>query len=33
MVDYVVLAEFDDLKGKIIRFSYPTDIVEDLLEA
>jgi len=30
MVDYIILAEFDDLKGKVIRHSHPTDIVEDL---
>ena len=31
MVDYIILAEFDDLQGKIIRHSYPTNIIDDLL--
>ena len=30
MVDYIILAEFDDLKGKVIRYSHPTNIVEDI---
>ena len=32
MVDYIVLAEFDDLQGKIIRHSYPTNLIDDLLK-
>ena len=31
MVDYIILAEFDDLKGKIIRHSYPSNIIDDLI--
>lgn len=26
MIDYILLAEFDDLKGKIIRYSYPQKV-------
>ena len=26
MIDYILAAEFDDLKGKVIRFSYPTSL-------
>lgn len=26
MIDYILLAEFDDLKGKVIRYSYPSKI-------
>ena len=30
MADYILLAEFDDLKGKVIRYSHPTNLVDDL---
>ena len=33
MVDYIILAEFDDLQGKIIRHSYPSNIIEDILNS
>ena len=26
MIDYILLAEFDDLKGKMIRYSHPSKI-------
>ena len=26
MIDYILLAEFDDLKGKVIRHAYPESI-------
>jgi hypothetical protein len=26
MIDYILLAEFDDLKGKIIRYSHPKKV-------
>ena len=26
MIDYIVLAEFDDLKGRVIRYTYPKQI-------
>ena len=28
MIDYILLAEFDDLKGKIIRYSYPKKVTD-----
>ena len=33
MVDYIILAEFDDLQGKIIRHSYPSNIIDDILNS
>lgn len=30
MADYILLAEFDDLKGKVIRYSHPTNLVDDI---
>ena len=26
MIDYILLAEFDDLKGKVIRYSHPKSL-------
>ena len=26
MIDYILLAEFDDLKGKMIRYSHPSKV-------
>ena len=31
MVDYIILAEFDDLQGKIIRHSYPSNLIDDMV--
>lgn len=29
MIDYILFAEFDDLKGKVIRHSYPNEIYDE----
>ena len=29
MIDYILLAEFDDLKGKVIRYSHPKKVATE----